>query len=393
MTSGTGHTRRELLALSGAAGLAGLAGCTGGNGLGSHSGFDGPGDVPATGRSVPALANFDETVRSFMADHDVPGGVLGVAKDGQPLLQRGYGHRDPERSVRTTPDTLVRIASLSKAFARAAVRKLMGEGLLQSAQPAFPLLDYEPLPGETKNSRLDDVTVGQLLAHQGGWNREEAYDPLFVQIDLAIERGWEEPPTQRQLIRYMVSEPLQFEPGTDRNYSNFGYLVLGHLVERVTGLSYEQYLKRDLLDPLGVSGVSMGRSLPRDRPDRETWYFDEMVCRNVVEMKPTELVPCPDGGFHQETTGASGGLVATVGDLLSFMAGYWLDGRPRERGDIRQWIFNGTLPGTFSLAIQHEGVDVAVIFNQRGYDPNYHGLRPALLDVIEATDEWPSGPP
>lgn len=386
----TPRTRREVLGLGAGLGAAGLAGCLDLTSVGDETWGSDAGEIPTTGEFVPELRAFDNVVREFMVDYDIPGGVLGVAREGTKLLERGYGYRDAERTEPMALDTLVRIASLTKAFTRAATRKLDREERLDSSQSVFSLLDIEPLPGESYNDRLDEITVGHLLAHQGGWDREAAYDPLFVQIEIALERGWDEPPDERQLLRYMLSEPLQFEPGSHRVYSNLGYLVLGQVIEAVTGVSYQQYIQRELLEPEGITELELGRSLPADRPDRETWYFDQRACRNVVEMQPTELVPCPDGGFHQESMSAVGGQIATIDALLTFMGGYWLDGRRRLDWQQRTQVYSGTLPGAFSKAIQYRGVDVAVVFNQRGYDPNYHDIRTKLIDVVEATDDWPA---
>lgn len=374
-------TRRDLLRLSGTLAGAGIAGCLEGR-------FDGSGktqsaeSIPTSGDVPRKFADADQVVRDFMAEHDIPGGVLGIGSNGETRLERGYGYRDAERTKQVESETLFRIASLSKVFTRAAIQRLLHTGQLERSQSVFELLEYEPLSGETYNDKLDAVTVGQLLDHRGGWDRNEAYDPLFTQLDIAVERGWEEPPTERQLIRYMMSEPLQFEPGERTAYSNLGYLILGHVIETVTGQPYQQYLERELLEPHSIEDISLGRSLPEDRPDRETWYFDTRACRNVAEMEPLDLVRCPDGGFYQETTSASGGHIATVTSMLEFMSQYWLNGRPRSADRHQTWNFNGTLPGTFTLALQHEGVDIVVLFNQRGYDPNYHDIRTKLRDVV-----------
>ena len=386
------RTRREVLRLSAAVGVTGLAGCSALDRYGGYRSSDPrETDRPVTGEFVPELVAFDEAVLSFMNEHEIPGGVLGVSREREVVLERGYGHMDETMDEPMATDTLVRIASLSKVFTRAAIRKLVRETSALSLDDfAFELLDVEPLPGESVTPDLDAVTVGHLLEHLGGWDRTQTADPVFTQLDIALERGWNEPPDERRLIRHMLSEPLQFRPGGQRVYSNFGYIVLGELVEAVTGISYQEYLTEELLEPHGITEVALGNSLPADRPERETWYFDERSCRNVVEMKPMELVRCPDGGFHIETTGASGGHVVTVRDFLEFMRHYWLGGSPR--GDQHQtWLFNGTLPGTFSKAIQTNGVDIVLVFNRRGYDPNYleQGIRERLLGALDSIDQWP----
>lgn len=301
-----------------------------------NSGDQAPGEIPSTGELPASLAVFGTELRKFMAENRIPGGALGVAKDRDVLVERGYGYRDQDRSARVTPDTLFRLASHSKSFTRAAIRSLLATDRLDRSRPVFDLLGYDPLPGETYNRRLDDVTVTHLLDHRGGWDRDESFDPLFSQLDIALERGWAEPPRERQLVRYMLSEPLQFDPESRSAYSNFGYLVLGRVVEAVTGRAFREFLGAEILGPADVTDVHRGRSLPADRHDRETWYFDGRSCRTVAEMKPLELVRCPDGGFHQEATGGAGGCVATVGAFLGFMSRYWLDpgGVARRDADV-----------------------------------------------------------
>lgn len=389
---GVSRTRRDVLRLTAGAGIVGLAGCGSVDRSGGYESADPTTTArPVTGEYVEALHAFDETVLSFMNQERIPGGVLAVGRDGDLLLERGYGYRDADREEPMTPDTLCRIASLSKAFTRAAIHRLLEETDLSSRDRVFDHLDLDPLPEETYNDDLDAITVGHLLDHQGGWDREEAADPLFTQLDIALERGWDEPPDRTQLIRHMLSEPLQFSPGAGRAYSNFGYLVLGELVESLTAGSYQSYLETSFLEPNGIDDVRLGRSLPADRPDRETWYFDSRTCRNVVEMRPLELVRCPDGGFHHEVTGPAGGHVVTAGAFLRFMQSYWLSGRPRT-DDPQTFIYNGTLPGTFSQAIQRGPVDLVLIFNQRGYNPNYAelSLRQDLLETIARIPEWPA---
>lgn len=375
----SGLTRRDALRLTGGLSVGSLAGC------GDFTG-DGTDDRPVTGDT--SLDPFDATMHEFMDEHSIPGGVLAVARDGKVVHERGYGYRDADQSEPMTPDTQLRIASVSKAFTRAAVRTLVRENRLALDQSVLPLLDLTPLPGDSYNDRLDAITVRHLLDHRGGWDRTATYDPLFVQLDIALERDWRSPPTPEQIARYMLSEPLQFAPGESVAYSNFGYLLLALAVETVTGMDYQAYLDSTVFDPHGIDDIVAGRSLPADRPARESWYFDEKACRNTAELAPLELVRCPDGGFHQEALVGSGEHVATARALLQFMRAYWLDGTPRE-GDQQIWSFNGTLPGTFSMAFQHtDGIDVAVIFNQRDYDPNYLVARKQLLEAIDAVDSW-----
>ena len=374
----TQPTRRGLLATIGAGGLAGLAGCTD-----LLSGAQDFSDHPANGLLEPGGVPFEEATREFMHEHDIPGGVLGVAVDGEIVVERGYGYRDEDLSQPMVPDTLVRIASLSKPLTRAAIRLLERRGEISFDDPVFGMLDLDPLPGDSYNERLDEITIAHLLTHRGGWDRKQSDDPVFAQMDIALERGWDSLPDERRLVRHMLGEPLQFDPGEGHSYSNLGYIVLGLVVETVTGQPYQTFLEEAVLGPYGIEDIRIGRSLPADRPDRETWYFDERTCPNVVELEPSELVRCPDGGFHNESMAASGGHVLSIGAYLRFMTEYWLNGLPRGNDETHlQWSQDGALPGTSSTALQRQGVDAVVVFNERGYDPNYSDIRSVLWDLI-----------
>lgn len=345
--------------------------------------------IPITGDAVPQLQEFDQTMLSFLQEHDIPGGVLGVMRNGDILLERGYGWQDKSLSEPMQPNTLLRIASVSKPFTQAAINTLVRNNRLAYGDSAFSLLDLEPLSGETPDPRLNEITIRNLVNHRGGWDRETAFDPLFQQIRIAQRMDLSHPPNERQIARYMIGKDLQFTPGTRQVYSNFGYLVLGLVIEAVSGMDYQDYLSEVVLRPNSITDFRLGRTLPRDRPARESWYFDPNKCENVMEVDPNELVACPHGGFHLEAMDALGGHIATSRALLKFMDSYWLDGKPRTNAN-QYWHIFGSLPGTFSLAYQEQsGVNIAVIFNQRGYEADYRVIRDHLKATVKQIDSWP----
>jgi CubicO group peptidase (beta-lactamase class C family) len=148
------------------------------------------GNVPVTGTPVPALASFDRTVLGLMAKWKIPGGSVAVVKDGRLVLAHGYGWADRENRQPVEPDSLFRIASLSKSLTSAAILKLMEEGRLRLDDKAFDLLgDLKPRPGATINPDLRKITIRNLLQHSGGWDRDQSFDPMFRSHDIAAAMG------------------------------------------------------------------------------------------------------------------------------------------------------------------------------------------------------------
>jgi len=138
-------------------------------------------DSPATGETSPAFAPFDEWMKKFLQDHKVPGGSLAIVRDGKVVYARGFGLADREKKTPVQPESLFRIASISKPITAVAVLKLVEEGRLKTSDKILDILKYEPhFEGDAKfDERWNDVTIAQCLAHTGGWDRGVSYDPMF----------------------------------------------------------------------------------------------------------------------------------------------------------------------------------------------------------------------
>jgi CubicO group peptidase (beta-lactamase class C family) len=313
-------------------------------------------------------APFDAAVRAFMKERDIPAGTLAVSRGGRLLLARGYGFADAEGRRPVRPEDPLRIASVTKPITAAAVRELIRDGKLSLDTRVFPLLGLSPPPGRTPDPRLDSITVRHLLDHQGGWDRDQTFDPTARPLETAAALGKPGPATADDVVRFMIGQPLQFDPGSRTCYSNFGYCVLGRVIEKVSGQRYETFVRERVLAPLGISGVELARSLPGDRNPREPVYVDPRKGRNVLRPQSAEPVPLPDGTFHLEAMDAHGGLIASAVDLTRFLEAYWVTGE-RRQGDGRSYVHFGSFAGTFAMAMQRpNGVNVVALFN-RWTDP------------------------
>lgn len=193
---------------------------------------------------MPSLAPFDQLMTGLLSKYGIPGGSIAITKNGRLIFARGYGYADADAQIPAQPDSRYRIASLSKAITAVTVMHLVEQGLLTLDQPAFALLpDLQPPGGSTPDPRLASITIRNLLNHTGGWDDTATgsnFDPMFNSPKITQALSVPAPASTENIIRYMRGQPLQFAPGTQYAYSNFGYAVLGRIIERVTGMSYEQ---------------------------------------------------------------------------------------------------------------------------------------------------------
>ena len=354
------------------------------------------------GVTAPEMSGFDSLMSQLLQKWRIPGGALAIAKDGRLVLARGYGWADVEEQEPVQPESLFRLASISKPVTAVAVLQLVDEGALDLDGQVFPLLDYlEPPPVARKDPRLGDVTTVQLLQHSGGWDRQRGFDPMFVPGRAARSVGVPGPASCETVVRFMLGQELSFEPGTRHSYSNFGYCVLGRLVERASGLPYEEYVKTRVLGPMGISQMRMGGSLLEDRAVGEVRYYSYSgapIVRSVVPDN-SRWVPRPYGGFYLEAMDSHGGWIGSAIDLMRFVTA--LDGsrstafnppeslalslsRPkpplwvgtpsyygmgwsvRPMGDDAIWWHSGSLDGTVSILVRtHYGMSWAALFNSR----------------------------
>jgi N-acyl-D-amino-acid deacylase len=205
---------------------------------------------PRTGPDEPDLASFDEMMERFVRENEVPGAALAVAKDGRLVYARGFGYADPDAKTPVQPRALFRIASISKPLTAAAILRLMELGKLKLNDTAFDLLKLAPLPGNDEDPRLKKVTVLELLHHTAGFDRGASFDPMFRPIEIAKAFKANPPADPAQIIRYMLGHKLDFDPGSRYAYSNYGYCVLGRVIEKASGKRYEAFVRDTVLNPL-----------------------------------------------------------------------------------------------------------------------------------------------
>jgi N-acyl-D-amino-acid deacylase len=209
-------------------------------------------DFPITGKAGPGLEGIDELVIKIMNRHGIPGAAMALAKDGRLVYAKGFGWADLAGEP-ATPNTLFGLASVSKPITALAILKLIEEGKLRLTDRVFEILNHlRAARGAKMDPRLKSITVRHLLNHTGGWSREAHGDPINWSAQISRIIGVPQPLTPEQFITYIMGLPLDSDPGTKHEYSNVGYIILGQIIEKVSGQSYEDYVRKHVWEAAGA---------------------------------------------------------------------------------------------------------------------------------------------
>lgn len=378
-----------------------------------------------SGTALAGLNGFDQTMKNFLQARRVSAGALAITRNGRLLLTRGYTwSADPTLDVQ--PTSLFRIASLSKPITAAAVLRLVQDGELNLTDRVTELLTLTPPPGTTADPRLNEVTVLHLLQHRGGWDRANSGDPMLNDHTIHNRLGLQLPIRQADIIRYATGLPLDHAPGTTFAYSNYGYMLLGRIIEQVSGHDYATYVQEQVLAPCGVTRMRLGKTLEAGRAPGEVPYVSEQTGPTVLDSSGIS-VPAPYGTFNLENMDAHGGWLGTAIDLTRVTAVFdastpvldntsvaqalappaalphpdgsyygcgWMI-QP-DHGGLNTW-HNGALAGSSTLLVRrHDAVTWAVLLNQRDdpKDPagtHYAQIGQQLHTTADTITTWPPG--
>lgn len=274
--------------------------------------------VPITGTDQKELSAFDEMMIKFVTDHQVPGAALAVARNGKVVYTRGFGHADPQLGRPVEPRTRFRIASISKPITAAAILRLIELGLLKLGDNPFQVLQLT-LPPDA-DPRLKKITIEHLLQHTAGWDRAVSFDPMFRSILIAKEQKTQPPAEPMAIIQYMLKQKLDFNPGTRYAYSNFGYCILGRVIEKRSGMTYEAFVEKQIFTPLKIKDTQLGKTLTTAK--NEAKYVDEKKGPAVVGPDLGKLTPRPYGTWYLEAMDSHGGWISTAPDLVRFASAF-----------------------------------------------------------------------
>ena len=375
-----------------------------------------------TGLYVPQLATFDTAMQNLMTSYNVPGAQLAITYRGRLVYNRGFGFANKASQDSVYPGSMFRIASVSKTVTGVACMKLFEQGLLNLNAKVFGVngILNDAIYQNILDPRDTNITVRMLLHHSAGWNRNTSGDPMFNAFGIATTMGVASPPSSVDVIRYMLANKnLDFTPGTQSHYSNFGYCVLGRVIEKITGQTYENYVRNSILIPLGITKMQLGNNLEANKLPNEVNYYDYSgapLANSVYDN--TTKVPWPYGGFNLEFMDAHGGWVASAEDLLKLVCAF---DRFNTRPDIlsnatidtlikpspkdpnyacgiavntyNNWWHMGSLPGTTSEIVRsgNNQLNWAILLNTRDQNANINSAVDNLVwNVLPSISSWPS---
>ena len=366
-------------------------------------------ELPGSGPIVPELAPLEQAMTNFMASFQYSAGTLALMKDSKLVLRTGYGWRDTNKTVVIHPDNLFRLASVSKTITEVAIHKLVNDGKLSYSTLVYSYLGIPPAGGVLGDARIPNITVQHLLDHQGGWDNtvSPVGDPVFRTIQVSTELGLNYPAQPTNVISWMFAKPLDFTPGSKSVYANFGYQILGRVIEKASSKSYINYIRQDVFGSAGITNIIQARSRPSDLAPWEIWYDTGVVDDSGLALMPSavdfptnKLVRFMDGGGYWESFDAFGGLCASSLDLCRYLLRYWEGGDARVPGTSYGWnyLFYGSLPGTTSVLYQNisqsptstNGLEFAALFNKRILQNDNDVAFNAINNATTNVSSWPT---
>ncbi len=224
---------------------------------------------------IASLAPMDNDIERFMRKWEIKGISFAVTRHDSLLYAKGYGMADVSAGKTMDASTIMRMASVSKLVTAVGIMKLCENGKLSLDSKVFGedgILNDTVYTNAMRDPRMRDITVDHLLRHKGGFTLG-AGDPMFNTKDIMAVKRLTTPPTNEELTKIVLGRRLGFTPGAGRRYSNFGYMLLSLVIERVTDMNYWDYIREAVLEPAGAYQFRPATNYYADRHDKETRYY------------------------------------------------------------------------------------------------------------------------
>jgi CubicO group peptidase (beta-lactamase class C family) len=364
------------------------------------------------------FAGVEKTVNSFLRKWSIAGASIAIAKDGKLIYAHGFGYADTASKTEAQPYSQFRIASISKLVTAVGVMKLQEEGKLALTDSVFGSKGIlnDTFYGEPKDKRVYKINVAELLSHEAGWTQRYG-DQMFMPLVVAEKMGVKPPVDTKTIVKFALEKRLQYIPGTGKAYSNLGYSILGLVIEKVSGMSYEDFCRKTILEPLGIYDMKIAGNLPSEKAPFEVTYYEPAD----VVLKPSiygtgEMVTPSYGGNDIRALGAAGAWVATAPDLMRLLLA--VDGF-KTRPDILTdqsirfmtendngfapvgwkgtvmdgtWWRTGSFPGSAGMMKrQSDGISWVVLFNSSAWNgPEIYSYISNMMNhAISKIDFWP----
>jgi len=216
-----------------------------------------------------SISAIDSRMAGLMDEFNFPGLSVAIAKNGKLVYAKGYGVANQQTGENVSTESIFRYSSFAKTITGIAVLKLVQDGKISLNDRVFGPDAILGTEFGTKNytNRIRAITVDHLLHHlPGGW-RNFQDDPFFD--------GPANISTEELISWGLDNVPLATNPGTTYHYSNFGYLILGRVIEKASGKSYGDYIKEEILDVVGASSTFLARNGQNEKYPKEVTYYSQ----------------------------------------------------------------------------------------------------------------------
>jgi CubicO group peptidase (beta-lactamase class C family) len=362
--------------------------------------------------------NAEKTISSFLHKWSIEGASIAISKDGKLVFAKGFGLADTLSGFQVQPYNQFRIASISKLITAIAIMKLKEDGKLSLNDKVFGTdgILNDSCFSSPKDKRVYSMTVAQLLGHKGGWSQLYG-DQMFMPVLIAEKMKMQPPVDTKTIVRFALNRNLQYTPGEGRAYSNIGYAVLGLIVEKVSGMTYEDYCQTAVLQPLGIYDMKIAKNLKEERYPLEVTYYEPAdVLLKPFIYNPKEMAQPAYGGNDITALGGAGGWIATAPDLMKLLLAVdgfnsrpdFLSGESISfmtdnengyapvgwKGTIIDgtWYRTGSFPGSAGMMKrQSDGISWVVLFNTSAWNgPDiYSYISNMMYRVIARIDPMP----
>lgn len=331
--------------------------------------------------SQPELHAMDSIMQCYLKRWEIHGAQLAISRHDSLLYARGFGYADKDRKIPMEPSYIMRMASVSKLVTATGIMKLRDMGKIRLSDKVFGpkgILNDTFYVNSIRDKRYFDITVEQLLRHKAGFTNY-AGDAIFSTRYIMQQNHLTTPPDHRTLLRIVLRRHLGYTPGTAQRYCNIGYTLLSLIIEKRTGMSYENFMQRYVLNPAGCYDFHIAGNYLKDRRKNETVYYMHSSSVPVPEFNNSGRMVVRCYGENDITTAlGAGAWVASAAELCRLVAS--IDG-DRTVPDVispqavklmtqempdhqfslgwnftprnRPWIRTGSLVGTSALVLRY----------------------------------------
>jgi CubicO group peptidase (beta-lactamase class C family) len=363
--------------------------------------------------------SIDDEVNSFIRQWKIEGASLAITKDEKLVYAKGFGIANSETGEEVKPGHLFRIASVSKLITAVAVMKLYEEGLLDLDEQVFGeegILN-DSIYRDYRDQRIEKITIRHLLNHTAGWSRYSG-DPMFSPLYIARKMNVKPPASFSNVLQFTLSKRLNYTPGARYSYSNLGYAILGEIIERKSGMPYQDYVVMNLFKPLDIHDMHVGKSYYYEKYPNEVRYHSSVGPMTTYSMDGSgERVPIYYGGNDMELLGPAGGWVASAPEFIKFITA--IDGFPdqpdilkpetialmtdpgfsgqglfgwRGTDNYGTWWRTGYLTGSSALVVrQRDGINWVVMINTSTskHSKIHRYVSAMMFGAVNRVRDWP----